>query len=303
MLRAGRCESLSLQRKVCNVIVQLNANVDDSSRGDMTQFLQQLAGIHSTLSDRKWQLRCGDCTYLGPWAASVLYAAFLRGLELNQQPKITLPIEPEPLRAYCIFSGMSQAFVKGPPPNPDHPDCETIPLSRFSQAKWNFPDGLVKLLKRHADLDSEGEDQLRTCIQEVIQNVEDHAGSTIGGVMSARYFATSAEVRVGIVDRGVGIGTKLREKYPEITDSSQALRRVIEGGYSSRSRKNNMGLGVSNLFSLVKTVGGRMAVFSGDARADVHPCAVPSVASLPFSFPGTAVFFSLPLFAPRVERG
>ena len=282
------------------LIVELNANVADTSR-DITHLLLRLADIHSPDTPRGWQLRCRSCKYLGPWAAATLYATFLQAQLRDQRPKISLPVEPDALRAYCIFSGMSQAFAKGPPPNPDHPDCETIPLSRFSQANMNFPDGLVRLLQRHTDLDSESEDQLRTCIQEVIQNVEDHAASPIGGVMSARFFATSADVRVGIVDRGVGIGVKLREKYPDVTDSSVALQRVIEGGYSSRSRINNMGLGVSNLFALVKSAGGRMAVFTGDARAEVYPGASPTVVALPFSVPGTAVYFSLPLSIARTS--
>jgi hypothetical protein len=37
-------------------------------------------------------------------------------------------------------------------------------------------------------------------VQETTQNVVDHSGSIIGGVMSARYFSTTQEVRVAIVD-------------------------------------------------------------------------------------------------------
>lgn len=140
---------------------------------------------------------------------------------------------------------------------------------------------------------------MRTCVQEVTQNVVDHAASSIGGVMSARYFAASNEVRVGIVDRGMGIGTSLRGKHPDTKDSFVALTRVIEGGYSSKSRPNNMGLGVSNLFQLTNTIGGRICVISGDARAEVHPGGKPSVETLPFLFPGTGVFFSLPLSPDR----
>lgn len=76
-----------------------------------------------------------------------------------------------------------------------------------------------------------------------------------------------------------------------------ALRRVVEGGYSSRSRPNNMGLGVSNLFGLVKLAGGRIAVFSEDAFAEAHPGSVPRIESLPCVFAGTGVFFTFPLGA------
>ncbi len=274
--------------------VRLQDNYDDDAR-DVDRLLHDLAEIHVTKTDRRWEVRCGDCRYLGPWAASVLYSAFLIGLQRNQRPRVKLPKAPPPLVAYCSFSGMSHVFERQPLPNPDHPDCETIPLVRFNEASWNLPDGIIHLLARHTELHQESEDRIRTCVQEVTQNVVDHSRSPIGGVMSARYFENFNEVRVGIVDRGIGIGAALGARHPEVKDSMIALKRVIEGGYSSRSRPNNMGLGVSNLFALVRLVRGDMAIFSGDARAEVHGGRAPNVETLPYFFPGTGVFFTLPI--------
>jgi hypothetical protein len=125
--------------------VPLSGNIDDDVR-DVVALLGRLNEIHSTDSDRKWQIRCGDCHYLGPWSAAILYAAYLKGMELNQNPKIKLPTKPDALRAYCVFAGMSQAFSNGPAPDPDHPKCETIPLLRFTAASWNLADGIIRLL-------------------------------------------------------------------------------------------------------------------------------------------------------------
>ncbi|MCC6359261.1 MAG: hypothetical protein IT450_10995 [Phycisphaerales bacterium] len=192
---------------------------------------------------------------------------------------------------------MSHLFRAGePPPQADHPDCETAPLLIFSNASWNISDGIVRLLRRHTQLDLEQEDQVRTCIQEVTQNVIDHAESSIGGVMVARYLHSKHEVRVAVVDRGIGIASSLRKRYSEMTDSSRSLERVIEGGFTSLSRPNNLGLGVSNLFKLVETATGRMALFSGDAFADFRPgLAKPIISKTGCDFPGTAAFFTLPV--------
>lgn len=246
--------------------VQLSFSIDDDSRC-LWQAMSELDEIHRELTDRKWQIRCGQSRYLGPWISSVLYAAYLKGRERGQDPKIRLPSSPPALDAYCGFSGMKHAFQGGPEPNPDHSDSETVPLMKFDKASWSLSDGIVRLLRRHTQLSDESEDQIRTCIQEVTQNVVDHARSSIGGTISARYMSASREVRVGIVDRGIGIGSSLRQRFTDITDSFAALSRVIEGGYSSMSRPNNMGLGVSNLFKLVRNSGGRIAVFSGIAMA------------------------------------
>lgn len=277
--------------------VKLEGAIDDDAR-DMSVLLRRLNEIHREASDRKWQIRCGGCTYLGPWAATVLLAAFLRGVELRQQPRIKLPRAPDApaaLLAYCEFSGMSHRFESGRTPNPDHPDCETVPLTDFRRANWNLSDGVIRLLRRHMELSDESEDQVRTCIGEVAQNVEDHARSSIGGILSARYFERFGEVRVAIVDRGIGIGASVRSTRAQTTGSLEALRLVIEGGFSSKSRPNNMGLGVSNLFRLIASSRGKIAVYSGDAMAEAHQGGTPRAQTVDFDFPGTAVFFTLPL--------
>lgn len=276
------------------MFVSVEGNADDDAR-NLENLLGALSAIHGAQPNQKWKIKCSTCTYLGPWAAAVLYADVLKGRELHQQPKVQLPNSPPALKAYCVFSGMAHAFSGGPPPDSDHPESETIPLTRFVKASWNLPDGIIKLLRRHTEVEDETEDRIRTCVQEVTQNVVDHSGSTTGGVMSARYMARTHEVRVGIVDRGVGIAATLRVRHPDTTGSFMALRRVIQGGYSSLARPNNMGLGVSNLFSLVRLMRGRMAVFTGDAVAEVHGSSDPRVSGTAFTFPGTAVFFALPL--------
>ncbi len=255
-----------------------------------------LAPIHEAVPEHRWKLNCRGCEYLGPWAASLLYATFLRGQQLSQFPRVHLPNGPPPLAAFCEFSGMALHFARGRVPDPNHPQCETVPLEAFVTASWDRSAGIIRLLNRHMELDQDSEDQVRMCVQEVTQNIVDHSHSPIGGVLSARYIESSSEVRVGIVDRGVGIACALRRQHPDTTTSTIALSRVVRGGFSSLSRPNNMGIGVSNLFNLVRTVGGRMAVFTGDAYAEVHsPNAEPVIRMTGCDFPGTAVFFSLPI--------
>ena len=52
----------------------------------------------------------------------------------------------------------------------------------------------------------------------------------------------------------------------------------------------------ANLFALVKSAGGRMSIFTGDSYAEVHgSMESPVVYDTGCSFPGTAVFFTLPV--------
>lgn len=276
------------------MIVKLDGNLDDDDRA-IHAMMGLLSEIHATETDRRWKLHCGECQYIGPWATAVLAAAYLEGVRRQQRPRLVLPESPPALAAYCAFSGMRHLVRKEPLPSPEHPESETIRVEQFSQASWDRSNRIITLLRRHTELDAEREEQIRSCVQEVTQNIVDHAQSAIGGVMSARYMSASREVRVGIVDRGIGIAQSLAREYPDTHNSMKALQRVTQGGFTSRSRPNNMGIGVSNLFLMVKSAGGRMALFTGDAFAALHgTTGQTAIQSLGCDFPGTGVFFTLP---------
>lgn len=276
------------------MIVTLTGNIDDTS-ADMRELHRLLSPIHAIQGDKGWQLRCKSVRYLGPWAVATIAASFLWGQKHRQSTRITLPSAPVALARYTVYSGMVSMFKAGERPDPDHPECETIPLEQFFEASWDRSHRIIRLLNRHTTLSDERDEQLRICIQEVVQNIVDHAGSPIGGVMSARYMTNSREVRIAIVDRGHGIAASLSRQYADALDPTVALRRVIQGGFSSRSRPNNMGLGVSNLFNIVRNVSGSIAIFTENAMAETRHGSDPQVHQLDTRFPGTAVYFSLPL--------
>lgn len=265
--------------------------------------LDRLNALHATRLEPttkqigcRWKLDLRDCPYLGPWAAALICAAYLDAQRLGQRPRVLLPTSPPALAAFCTFSGMAKMFTGGPSPDADHPQCETIPVEQFADASWDRSNRIIKLLQRHTNLTTDTEDQIRTCVQEVSQNIVDHADSAIGGVMTARYLSHASEVRVGIIDHGIGILARLRQTFKDTTTTGLALHRVIGGGYSSRSRPNNMGLGVSNLFQLVRTAGGRMALYTERGVAETLPgMASPQIRDLNCDFPGTGVFFTLPV--------
>jgi hypothetical protein len=128
--------------------INLEGNLDDIE-ADMRMLLGNLNELERSAPERKWEIRSGKCKYLGPWASSILFADFLYGVQQRQDPRIKLPKEPREMKAYCSFSGMSMHFQRGPAPDPDHPECETIPLMQFHEARWDLPNGLLKLLRRH----------------------------------------------------------------------------------------------------------------------------------------------------------
>lgn len=219
---------------------------------------------------------------------------------------MTLPQAPPALAAFCTFSGLTflvQNAELAPPPATDPPDSETAPLQQFRKMNWGGSTPLVRLIRRHLPgLGSDSEDLLRTCYSEIVQNIEDHSQSPIGGVICARYFANLHEIRIAVADRGIGIGESLRRSKPTtkitIRDDAHALDLVLRGGVTSKSRANNMGQGISNLAVIAAGNSGRLMILSGNAHAVVDSEGSRIHSNVASAFPGTPVLLGL-----RVSTG
>jgi hypothetical protein len=274
--------------------------VDDTPES-LRAFLVRLKPVLDHKGSGSWAIDCSSCTYLGPNAAAVLGALWLQARN-ECAASIVLPREPPKLDAFCAFSGLKHLVLGEPPPDPSHPDCETVPITQFSMARWNEPDSIVHLIRRHMDLEKGFEDYLRTALNEVVQNIEDHAESPIGGVWCARYLSGKREVRVAVVDLGKGIAASLASRFDEAKVPYRALQMVFEGNYSSKSRKNNLGVGISNLAFIVRELKGELFILSDDGLAVLtRKRKTPTFETTAVRFPGTAVFFSLRVPAGKVS--
>jgi hypothetical protein len=169
-----------------------------------------------------------------------------------------------------------------------------LPLSEFHTASFQDADPLIEMLQRYVHLPEEMDEYLRICVNEVLQNIVDHANSPIGGIMTARFMEQAQEVRVAIVDRGRGILTTLRQRYPD-TSPDNVLRRVFGGHYTARSRENNLGLGISNLVRIIERLRGDYFIVSELSTAEFRRGKPRQFGNLFLNFAGTGVFFTLPV--------
>lgn len=272
--------------------MQVDFNVDDTWQ-DLNQLLAVLCrksgGAESDCLD------LSECRYLGPYAAAAILAFWELRCRQGMKTDVILPTEPSKLDAFCGFSGMKHFLHKGRRPNEDHADSETVPLRYVYSPRGDIGSPLIRLLNKHMMLSRESEQYLRLCLQEVVQNVSDHASSSFGGIWNGRYIHMKGEVRVACVDGGVGILQSLRSRY-DIESSSKALELVFEGGHTSRSRPNNMGLGVSQLVLWVRQMGGVLSVVTGNAVGIVDSQKeLPEFIELDYDYQGTGVFFRVPV--------
>jgi len=275
--------------------VEIDFNVDDTA-ASVAMLIRRLAPlVLRETSDLLWHLDMTKCRYLGPDAAAVLGATVLDSRRRGKILTVGLPTSPSSLVGFCHFSGLETLLRGSALPDPSAPENETIPLRTFMHANYRDADPLIDLIRRHAGISVESEDYLRMSINEVTQNVEDHAQSPIGGLCCARFLRSRNQVRVAIVDFGRGIPQSLQSRYPDIHRGAMALARVTEGRFTAQSRPSNAGLGINWLWNIVGTLGGRIFILSGDGLAENISGKNRRIAALKFPFPGTGVFFTLPV--------
>jgi hypothetical protein len=201
------------------------------------------------------------------------------------------------LAAFLQFSGFNRLLLNGPPPEVDHPQNVTVPLRLFDRSRHGDPEPVIQLISRFERVSDDLKLSLEISMAEVIQNIEDHSRSPIGGVGCARFMRGKLrEVRVALIDWGEGILTSLQRRFPDTRDDIHALQRVLYGGFSALTRSNNLGRGIDNLRSVVaEQFRGDLYIVTGKGAVDIHGHAAPRYAAIPYRFEGTAVCFTLPV--------
>jgi len=273
------------------VMVSLEGNVDDT----LASLSYAVKSVEPRVDDGTLsELDLSRCQYLGPLVAAYLCCVIRECEHRGKSLTVRLPTDPPRLRAFCSFSGLAHLVGQGEIPDSNHPQNETVPLSQTG-SNWLATQPIVDLIVRHVGaISGDFEETMCLCIRELFQNIDDHANSAVGGWYSARYMRNKKHTRVAVADRGQGIYATLSRRYPEMRDPVDALKRVIEGGYTSKSTERNRGLGISNLVLQVKRLGGRAVIMSHGACAELIAGKWRFDRTGP-TFGGTAFYFSLPV--------
>lgn len=84
------------------------------------------------------------------------------------------------------------------------------------------------------------------CIQEIFNNIKDHAQEDIGCIFIQNY-PKEDEIIISISDFGVGIPYWVKATTSEEITDSQAIEKAIENGFSTKSTVRNAGAGLDIL--------------------------------------------------------
>lgn len=122
-------------------------------------------------------------------------------------------------------------------------------------------------LAASCDVDELAVKAIRTCLDELLDNVIHHADTTTGGFAAARGWRTPALFEVAIADVGIGIWRSLIKNpdYADVTDDMTALRKAVELGVTSTPHRNS-GYGLAVTRDLLDKNHGLLVIKSGWAE-------------------------------------
>lgn len=111
---------------------------------------------------------------------------------------------------------------------------------------------------------------VQLCLNELLQNVFEHAASLVGCVVAVRWHAAGGNARISVVDAGIGIPAALRRVQERGlqrgSDEEAIIAAVTSRGVSSRRTGRFGGLGLKTLHELATERGGQVTVLSHAAK-------------------------------------
>lgn len=143
-----------------------------------------------------------------------------------------------------------------------------VPVQQFNTHQdqvrlvYSFMDIILKRTTLSRDL-LQG---LEWSLNEVMDNVPNHAQSPVGGFASLTTLADS--VTFAVADSGIGVLASLSEGYPNLSNDTEALGEAIKGGIT-RNKEAGQGNGLAGTLSIATSSGGSFSIWSGRGRLNV----------------------------------
>lgn len=176
-------------------------------------------------------------------------------------------IEPEDRKSARLLQNTNWAHLIWPERFEARDDRNVSHLSalQYSTADDQFSAvnrSMDVILKSVGGLDRSRLTALEWSLNEITDNVLNHADSPIGGIVQVVTFPKKQVVEFYVCDAGMGIAKSLRQGRPQITDDVSALREAIEEGVT-RNSETNQGNGLFGTFKCCEVSGGEFSVLSG----------------------------------------
>lgn len=176
----------------------------------------------------------------------------------------------------------------------DYRNQRHLSAIQFMNAEEHFAavDRCIELiLKTTKGLDRARLKALEWSLNEITDNVLNHADSPVGGILQVVTLPSRQLVELYVCDAGLSVPRTLRLGRPELLDDVRALRAAVEEGVT-RSPSTNQGNGLFGTFKCCEVSGGAFDILSGYVTLTHRPGVLQAKRNL-IPFNGTFVRASI----------
>ena len=158
-----------------------------------------------------------------------------------------------------------------------HPDLvytgygRHVPAHRFTDGTTQkaLVDASLDVLIKNLRLDRPSLHALEWSLNEITDNVLNHAESRDGGIVQVNTFSEEGlRVVIGVADSGQGVLESLRQGHSHLSTDEDALHEAMKPG-TTRDPRVGQGNGVWGTMSIAKASGGSFEIISGSAELKV----------------------------------
>lgn len=152
-------------------------------------------------------------------------------------------------------------------------------------------EAVCELVQQHIEGTQEFLPALRWAVQELTDNIGNHAESPTPGVLCAQLYPKKRRIEIAICDMGRGIKASLSSRYPKIWSHGDAITKAMRPGVT-RDLAAGQGNGLSGSQEIIMANGGDLNIWTGDVDLAFFRGRKKGFRPGP-EFPGTGIFLSL----------
>ena len=152
---------------------------------------------------------------------------------------------------------------------------------------------LMGILEKHVGDQGGIHDGMEFALPEVIDNIFDHSGSPIGGIICAQTYPRANRLEVAIVDTGKGIFASIKEngQYADLRSHGEAILEAVKRNSTSKPNGGHSGIGLFLTERCLARNKGKLVIHSGDTIVTFVDERTKPRSGLPY-WPGTRIMMS-----------
>ncbi len=233
-------------------------------------YRQLLAVLHRTITRRGFEdivLDFTECTAAFPGPMLALCSEVSRRRVTGVDFDLRLPAN-EWLGRMFINSNWARHIHPERYPESSYRGYVRVPMTQFEtpSQQQSLVDRMVDaILCSQTELSRGDLGAMEWALNEITDNVMNHADSPVGGLAQLVNYKQSGRVEFVVADPGIGIPRSLRRGHPDLRSDSEALDRAIREGVTGNSSLGQ-GNGLFGTLELCQVGSGYLHVHSSCAR-------------------------------------